>query len=634
MIAQELVTLIRFRLEQAGIGRFQAALQNMRQRARQFGAQADAASSAAVRGAGQVASAYQRLGGIVRGVFAGLGAAALTSMADDWASVEGRVSLTTDSMDEQKHVLDELFKSAQRNRQEYTATADLYQKVARTRGDLGLSVDDSLKLTDVIGKAMAIGGGDAGAQQAALLQLGQALASGVLRGDELNSILEQSPRLAEAIADAFGVSVGQLRDMGKQGKLTSKELAQGLLKQADKLTAEFERLPKTFSGSFTIIKNKLGQIVSGLNKSAGAAEAFYRVSNWIIDNFQTLAVLIGGGWAVAKFTLWRNALLGTTQATNLLTAAQIRLKSVMTAGNARLLGQMVRLAAILYGLYLIGEDIYTWLQGGESVMGSLIGRVEEWRTELEQVKEFLGFIKDLLGGAGLSLKEWAVKGFAVLAVVLAVSKILGVMWTVLKGIRLAVAAINAAVLANPVAAALVVIIGLLLLIWYYWDEIKAVGAAAWAWIKASALAAWGGVKAAAAAAWESIKAKAVAVWEVIKTAAAAAWAWVLARGAAAWDGIRSAVASVTEFVKTAWDNAIKAVTGWIDGLAARWERIKAAFSGGFSFNGFSAPAPAPKGGSSVSQTVNTTVYGARDPAAAAIRINNGFRTKPGRLGGS
>ena len=74
-----------------------------------------------------------------------------------------------------------------------------------------------------------------GAQQAALMQLGQALGSGALRGDELNSIIEQAPRLANAIADSFGVPIGQLKDLGKEGKLTSKELAQGLLKQADKI---------------------------------------------------------------------------------------------------------------------------------------------------------------------------------------------------------------------------------------------------------------------------------------------------------------------------------------------------------------------------------------------------------------
>lgn len=603
MIAQELVTLLRFKLEQSGIGRYRAAVQQVRKSAQSYGEAIQKSNNTAVRGANQAAAAYSRLGGIVRAVLGGIGVRMLMSMADDWASVEGRVSLTTKSVEEQKYVMDELFKSAQRNRQEFTATADLFQKVARNKDDLGLSTDQTLQLTDVIGKSMVIGGGDAGAQQAALLQLGQALSSGTLRGDELNSILEQSPRLAQAIADAFGVPVGKLREMGKEGRLTSKELAQGLLRQADKLNEEFERMPKTFSGSFTIIRNKIGQVVSGLNKSTRAAEAFYKVSNWIIDNFETLAMIIAGSLVVTKILSWQNALLEATGATNLLTAAQIRLRQVMTASNARTLGQWARLAAILYGLYLIGDDIYGWLKGDISVIGGLIGRAEEWADEIETVKNILGFIKDLLFGAGMTFKEWAVKGFAILAVLMALVKIIGVVFAVLRGIRMMVAVINALMMANPIVAILMIIIGLLLLIWYYWDDIKAAGAAAWDWIKAKALAAWNGIKAAAAAAWD----------------------WVLSRGRAAWEGIRSAVQAVTDFVRTAWDNAIRAVTGWIDNIVQSWNNLKNLISGGFSFPGFGGKAPLANGGGSYTQNNSIIVNASNNPGRDARNAVPSFR---------
>ena len=601
MIAQELVTLLRFKLEQSGIGRYRAAVQQVRKSAQSYGEAIQKSNNTAVRGANQAAAVYSRLGGIVRAVLGGIGVSMLMGMADDWASVEGRVSLTTKSVEEQKYVMDELFKSAQRNRQEFTATADLFQKVARNKGDLGLSTDQTLQLTDVIGKSMVIGGGDAGGQKAALLPLGQALSSGTLRGDELNSILEQSPRLAQAIADAFGVPVGKLREMGKEGRLTSKELAQGLLKQADKLNEEFERMPKTFSGSFTIIRNKIGQVVSGLNKSARAAEAFYKVSNWLIDNFEMLITLIGGGVVIAKFVLWRNAILGATGATNLLTAAQMRLRRVMNAGVGRTLGQMVRLAAILYGLYLIGQDIYVWLNGGVSVTGSLIGRAEEWADEIETVKNILGFIKYLLGGADMPLKEWIVKFAAIFSIGIALVKTFSVIFSILRGIRMAVGLFSAA-LTGPIGVILI-IIGLLLLIWYYWDDIKAAGAAAWDWIKAKALAAWNGIKAAAAAAWD----------------------WVLSRGRAAWEGIKTAVQAVTDFVRTAWDGAIRAVTGWIDNIVQSWNNLKNLISGGFSFPGFGGKAPLANGGGSYTQNNSITVNASNNPGRDARNAVPSFR---------
>nr|DAT21517.1 MAG TPA: tail length tape measure protein [Caudoviricetes sp.] len=601
MIAQELVTLLRFKLEQSGIGRYRAAVQQVRKSAQSYGEAIQKSNNTAVRGANQAAAAYSRLGGIVRAVLGGIGVRMLMSMADDWSSVEGRVSLTTKSVEEQKYVMDELFKSAQRNRQEFTATADLFQKVARNKDDLGLSTDQTLQLTDVIGKSMVIGGGDAGAQQAALLQLGQALSSGTLRGDELNSILEQSPRLAQAIADAFGVPVGKLREMGKEGRLTSKELAQGLLKQADKLNEEFERMPKTFSGSFTIIRNKIGQVIHGLNKASGAAEVFYRITNWLVDNFEMLVTLIGGGLVVAKFTLWRNAILGATGATNLLTVAQMRLRRVMNAGVGRTLGQMVRLAAILYGLYLIGQDIYVWLNGGVSVTGSLIGRAEEWADEIETVKNILGFIKYLLGGADMPLKEWIVKFAAIFSIGIALIKTFSVIFSILRGIRMAVGLFSAA-LTGPIGVILI-IIGLLLLIWYYWDDIKAAGAAAWDWIKAKALSAWNSIKAAAAAAWD----------------------WVLSRGRAAWEGIKTAVQAVTDFVRTAWDGAIRAVTGWIDNIVQSWNNLKNLVSGGFSFPGFGGKAPLANGGGSYTQNNSIIVNASNNPGRDARNAVPSFR---------
>ena len=271
---------------------------------------------------------------------------------------------------------------------------------------------------------------------------------------------------------------------------------------------------------------------------------------------------------------------------------------------------MVRLAAILYGLYLIGEDIYVWLQGGDSLLGDLIGQSSEWADEIETVKNIFGFIKDLLFGAGMTFKEWAVKGFAILAVLMALAKIIGVVFAVLRGIRMVVGVINAMMMANPIAAILLIIIGLLLLIWYYWDDIKAAGAAAWDWIKAKALAAWNGIKAAAAAAWD----------------------WVLSKGRAAWEGIKTAVQAVTDFVKTAWDSAIKAVTGWIDNIVQSWNNLKNLVSGGFSFSGFGGKAPMPNGGGNVTQTINTTVYGAGDPGRTAGYINSRFNLPRPALG--
>ena len=203
----------------------------------------------------------------------------------------------------------------------------------------------------------------------------------------------------------------------------------------------------------------------------------------------------------------------------------------------------------------------------------------------------------------MTFKEWAVKGFAILAVLMALVKIIGVVFAVLRGIRTMVAVINALMMANPIIAILTIVIGLLLLIWYYWDDIKAAGAAAWDWIKAKALSAWNSIKAAAAAAWD----------------------WVLSRGRAAWEGIKTAVQAVTDFVRAAWEGAIKAVTGWIDNIVQSWNNLKNLISGGFSFPGFGGKAPLVNSGGSYTQNNSITVNASNNPGRDARNAVPRFR---------
>src|SRR4029079_55953 len=118
----------------------------------------------------------------------------------------------------------------QDTRQEYTTVGELFARVSRNRKELGLDTGQTLELSKTIGQAMTIGGGNAESQQAALMQLGQSLGKGRIDGEELNSILEQAPRLAQAIAVAFDTDVGKLKELGKTGKLTAKQFAVGMLK--------------------------------------------------------------------------------------------------------------------------------------------------------------------------------------------------------------------------------------------------------------------------------------------------------------------------------------------------------------------------------------------------------------------
>ena len=467
MIVRELVTRLRYAVDNSGLKQYENA-------------------------AKEVGSRMSKVGALIGAAVAGVSIAAIAGIADEWASVEGRISLVTDSLEEQKRVQESLFDMAQRNRQEYTATAGLFQSVARNKADLGLNTDQVLSLTDVIGKAMVIGGGSAGAQQAALVQLGQAMGAGALRGDELNSIMEQAPRLALMIADGFGVSVGQLRKMGKAGQLTSKELAAGLLKQAEKISAEFEKMPKTFGGSMTMLRNKMGQLINRLNKASGAAEVFYRFSALILDNFEKIAAVAG------LIALRMGIVAATTSLRGAIVAAGGLQKALLLAGKS--LWPFLRLAAIMYGVYLIGQDIWVWLQGGTSVLGGLIGRVEEWQEEVAAVREFVASIVEFWQAHSKELIKTVAKWAAIGAVALVALKVFGVIAVAIKviaSVLLWVGGIMAAVFGIPVWAAVAIIAAIAAVaaaFYLHWDKIKTFASAAWDYVKDTGIAAFAAIK--------------------------------------------------------------------------------------------------------------------------------------------
>jgi tape measure domain-containing protein len=144
--------------------------------------------------------------------------------------------------------------------------------LARSTEDLGLTQKELVDVTETISQAITISGASAESANAALIQLGQGIASGTLRGDELNSVLEQTPRLAEAIADGIGVGIGQLRELGSEGKITSETIITAIQSQQGAVRTEFGQTSATLSQSFTTINNSLTKFVLELDKASKISE--------------------------------------------------------------------------------------------------------------------------------------------------------------------------------------------------------------------------------------------------------------------------------------------------------------------------------------------------------------------------
>ncbi len=262
------------------------------------------AQSGTARTMGLLTSAALALG-------ASLSAGRLIEYADSWKSVESRLKLVTDGSAELRTVQDNLFAVAQRTRQSFEATADTFSRFARATQGLGTSNADILRVVETINQAVAISGGPAASAEAALFQLGQAMASGALRGDELNSVLEQTPRLAEAIAAGMGRSVGELRALAEQGKLTSDAVLKALLSQGAAINREFSQITPTVASSFTTLQNAVQKYIGETDQAvgvtrtlAGGLDALAQNLPAVVSGLTGLGVAAASVFVARTFVPW------------------------------------------------------------------------------------------------------------------------------------------------------------------------------------------------------------------------------------------------------------------------------------------------------------------------------------------
>jgi len=191
--------------------------------------------------------------------------------ADAVTTLNNQLKLATGSTQTAGQAYETLFKIAQDSRVSFTELGSTFASVSRAGQELGISQQRLLTVTESIGNAMTISGGGAASMQAALVQLGQGIASGTLRGEELNSVMEQTPRLAKALADGLGVPIGKLREMGAAGQITSEQVISALESQAAVLRGEVAGSTLTVAQAFTQLQNASIKAVGEFDKVTGAS---------------------------------------------------------------------------------------------------------------------------------------------------------------------------------------------------------------------------------------------------------------------------------------------------------------------------------------------------------------------------
>lgn len=200
----------------------------------------------------------------------GLGTKEVIDYADAWTRSKSQLQVAGVETDRIRQKQEQLLEVANRSRTSFETIVSAYQRIGIAARDMGATQAEVTKATETLAKALQLSGATAGESQSAILQFTQALASGVLQGDELRSIRENAPIVAQAIANEFGVTIGQLKELGAAGELESKRILKALLSIGKEIDAQFEQTPETVAQAFAKVGNSMLAAVGKLSETSGA----------------------------------------------------------------------------------------------------------------------------------------------------------------------------------------------------------------------------------------------------------------------------------------------------------------------------------------------------------------------------
>ncbi|MGT2582840.1 tape measure protein [Acinetobacter baumannii] len=227
---------------------------------------------------------------------------AAISKMDTYTGLQNQLKLVTEGQNQLNTAMDNTFEIAQRSRSSWESTATVYQKLAMNAKDVGLAQEDIGRLTETISKGIALSGATAAQADAAIMQLGQALGSGALRGDEFNSVMENGYGLMQLLAKGMNVPIGQLKSMAENGELTSEKVTKALLSMSEEADKQFGKTDATIGQSLGLLSNSLTQFIGEAGRSSGAAQVLSGSIEVLANNFELLAdgaVVLGIG-AITK----------------------------------------------------------------------------------------------------------------------------------------------------------------------------------------------------------------------------------------------------------------------------------------------------------------------------------------------
>lgn len=354
--------------------------------------------------ADRLATSVNRLAGGYIGL---QGGKELLQMSDSLVSTTARLNSINDGLQTTAQLNRMIFQSANRARGSYAETAAMVSKLGLLAGDAFGNTQEIVAFAEQLNKQMVISGTKTAEGQAAMLQLTQAMASGVLRGEELNSILEQTPMIAQTIANYLGVNVGQMREMASEGAITADIVKNAMFAAAEETNAKFEEMPMTWGQVWTKFQNYatmgLRPVLLGLS--------------WLANNIAIIGPLVlGAGAAFAIFQVAAN----WTKIATIATTAYHGAVTLLSIGYGVLTGNTAAASAatMVFNSALLASPITWVLMGLALIVGALYAGVAAYNHFTGASVSATGIIAgvmSMLGAHVYNTVAFMYNGFAIFA---------------------------------------------------------------------------------------------------------------------------------------------------------------------------------------------------------------------------
>lgn len=430
-IVREMVTLLRYQVDNDGLRQYQEAWEGLMGRVRDGFGHVREAGLGAIDGVreglrdavdnsrdlvsaqrestaetGRQSSGFRKVAGWIKIAVGYLSARRILDYVDSWGQMEARMRQATSSAQEYAGADKEIARISRLTYKSYSDNAELFVRTRRTMADLGKSTQDTIDLTEALSLGMALSSTKAADQESAISSVSKSIMQGKMGMSEYETLMRTMPRLQVALADGLGTTTDKLLGMVKAGQVTTNKLLPALQSQLAKMRLEAENMPVTMADAFTVL-NDAAQRFFGRTVSWGRRSvlSLTRSIEWLADNIEDVAKAVGLLGLAYAFSAGRAALMSAVGAAGSLTAAIAKMRVATLAW----LLPFVKIAAVLGTIYLIGQDVWVWLQGGESLLGSLVGGVDQWRDRLEAVaapaREIWGLIEAIGVEIGNAIAE-------------------------------------------------------------------------------------------------------------------------------------------------------------------------------------------------------------------------------------